>query len=193
MNAETNLSSKKNLNQTQSKTLDAKTLEIVEVVTGRQLKEFLTLPHSIYTDPTSPYVMPLEMHMKMMMGKLGAPQKHFFLAKMGGKAVARLGVKTHTNEGHTRLHFGFFECHPDYPQATKAMIDKAHAMYPALEMMGPFQFRQEDPYVGVLVEGFQLDPYFMMPYNPPSYDSMMKAAGLSGTMDLFTYQLNGYE
>jgi len=168
-------------------------IEVVEVTSGRELKEFLTLPHSIYTDPTSPYVMPLEMHMKMMMGKLGAAQKHFFLAKVGGKTIARLGVKTHTNEGHTRLHFGFFECHPDFPEATKIMIDKAHAKYPSLEMMGPFQFRQEDPYVGILVEGFNLDPYFMMPYNPPSYDHMMKGAGLSGTMDLFTYQLNGYE
>jgi len=168
-------------------------IEIVEVTTGRQVKDFLTLPHSIYTDSTSPYVMPLEMHMKMMMGKLGTPQKHFFLAKVGGQNVARLGIKTHTNEGHTRLHFGFFECHPQYPEAAKALIDFAHAKYPQLEMMGPFHFRQEDPYVGVLVEGFELAPFFMMPYNPPTYDKILKGCGLASTMDLFTYQVNGYE
>src|ERR1700683_4213386 len=126
-------------------------IEVVEVSTGRHLKEFLSLPHSIYKDPTSPYVMPLEMHMKMMMGKIKASQKHFYIAKIGGKTVARLGTKVHTAEGHTRLHFGFYECDPQYPKATKALIDLAHSKYPNLEMTGPYQFRQEDLYVGVLV------------------------------------------
>jgi GNAT superfamily N-acetyltransferase len=137
--------------------------------------------------------MPLEMHMKMMMGKLGTPQKHFFLARVDGKPVARLGAKVHSVEGHTRLHFGFFECHPKYPEATKSLVNAAHAKYPHLEMMGPFHFRQEDPYVGVLVEGFHKTPYFMMPFNPPEYDTFLKDCGMTTAMDLFTYQLNGEE
>src|SRR5471030_293939 len=144
-------------------------IDIVEVTTKKQLKMFLELPQRIYKDSSSPYVMPLEMHMSMMMGKLGTPQKHFFLAQVDGKPVARLGTKVHKNGKETRLHFGFFECQENIPQAAKALIDKAHIMYPYLEMMGPFHFRQEDPYIGILVQGFELDPYFMMPYNLPSY------------------------
>jgi hypothetical protein len=54
--------------------------------------------------------------------------------------------------------------------------------------MGPFHFRLEDPYVGVLVDGFQHEPYFLMPYNPHYYDSYLKAAGLTTAMDLYTYE-----
>lgn len=168
-------------------------IEIVEVKTSAQLKKFLTLPRSIYTDSTSPYVMPLELHMKMMMGKIGTPEKHFFLAMADGKPVARLGAKVHRMHDVVRLHFGFFECKEGYPQAAKALIEKAHSLYPHLEMMGPFHFRQEDPYVGVLVQGFEYEPYFMMPYNLKSYDQMLKGAGLSGIMDLYTYDLKDDE
>jgi GNAT superfamily N-acetyltransferase len=168
-------------------------LKVEEVTTKKQLKEFLELPHSIYTDTNSPYVMPLEVHMSMMMGKLGTPKKHFFLARIDGKPVARLGAKVHTAGRETRLNFGFFECNEKYPQAAKLLIDKAHGLYPTLEMMGPFQFRQEDPYVGILVEGFQHKPYFMMPYNAPSYDGFLKNAGLSSVMDLYTYALKKSE
>lgn len=163
--------------------------QIEEVKTGKQIKRFLRLPRKIYENTTSHYVMPLELHVKDMMGKVGQGQKHFFLASKNGELVARLGVKVHKADKETRLHFGFFECDPKHPEAAKALIEKAHSMYPHLEMMGPFQFRQEDPYIGVLIEGFQLEPYFMMSYNHPEYDQMLKNAGLEKAMDLFTYQM----
>lgn len=163
--------------------------QITEVKTSRDLKRFLALPAKIYP-VDSRYVMPLSAHMKMMMGKLGTPKKHFFLAEKNGEAVARIGFKVHENAGHTRLHFGFFECLPGHEGAVKELVAHGHKLYPELEMMGPFQFRQEDPYVGLLVEGFDLDPYFMMPYNPPTYDSMLQKAGLTKAMDLYTYDLH---
>ena len=183
------VSNAKNPNRNSKTTESQSALEIVEVINKKQLKEFLTLPQSIYSDPASRYVMPLEMHMKMMMGKLGTPQKHFFLAYSKGQPVARLGVKVHKVGAHERLHFGFFESKEEFPQAAKVLVDKAHSMYPHLEMMGPFNFRQEDPYIGVLVEGFDMDPYFMMPYNSPSYDEMIKKAQMAPVMDLFTYEV----
>lgn len=164
-------------------------IQVVEVKDKAQLKRFLGLPHEIYKDPTSPYVMPLELHMSMMMGKLGSPEKHFFIAESKGRDVARVGIKTHKTATETRLHFGFFECLDDFPEAAEVLFKKAHSLYPNLEMMGPFQFKQEDPYIGILVEGFQFAPYFMMPYNSPSYDTMLKKSGLSGVMDLYTYDL----
>lgn len=164
-------------------------LRVVEVVNKKQLKEFIQLPRKIYSDKNSRYVMPLEAHIKMMMGKLGTPQKHFFIAYMGDEPVARMGVKVHTVGHESRLHFGFFECDPKHPSAAAALVEKAHSMYPHLEMMGPFNFRQEDPYIGVLIEGFDQDPYFMMSYNHKEYDQMLVAAGMVKAMDLFTYIL----
>lgn len=168
-------------------------IEIVEVKTRAEVKEFLKLPRSIYSDSSSPYVMPLEIHIKMLMGNVNAPKKHFFLARLNKKTVARLGVKVHEHNRVKRLHFGFYECDPCFPQATKELINAAHALYPDLEMMGPFHFRQEDPYIGILVQGYEHDPFFMMPYNHPSYDKMLQDAGLGKVMDLFTYDLKRSE
>src|SRR5437016_745726 len=133
----TNLENRKNVTAQNN-------IKIKEVKTRKEIRQFLQLPRSIYRDPQSPYVMPLEMHMKMMMGKVGTPQKHFFLAYSAnnphGEPIARLGAKVHSMNGHERLHFGFFECNPQYPEAAKLLIDHAHSMYPHLEMMGPFHF-----------------------------------------------------
>jgi len=165
--------------------------EIIEVTTRKLMKTFIELPRKIYSDPSSPYVMPLELHVKMMMGKLGTPQKHFFLAFKNGEPVARLGVKVHTYQGKSSLHFGFYECAKSHKDATFKLFKKAQEMYPDLPMMGPFHFRQEDPYVGVLVQGFQYDPYFLMPYNPPHYQEYLEDAGFKTAMDLFTYDVEG--
>src|SRR6185312_15012934 len=77
-------------------TLDTSHIEIVEVTNKKQLKTFVQLPRKLYPEKTSRYVMPLEAHVSMMMGKLGTPQKHFFLAMKNGVPVGRLGVKVHT-------------------------------------------------------------------------------------------------
>lgn len=164
-------------------------ITVEEVKSSSQVKEFLNLPLKIYTEAHTRFVMPLKLHSKMMMGKIGDKEKHFFIAKYNGQTIARIGCKVHKHQNTVRLHFGFFECLPFYPEATKALVEACHKLYPDLEMMGPFHFRQEDPYVGILVQGFQYDPYFLMPYNPPSYDEMLKGAGLSQIMDLFTYDL----
>lgn len=160
--------------------------EVVEVVNKKQLKQFLKLPLEIY-EQDSRFVMPLNVHTKMMMGKLGTHQKHFFLALLNGKPVARIGCKTHSHASKTTLHFGFFECKNGHPEAVRLLVTKVRSLYPQFKLMGPFHFRLEDPYVGTLIQGFDHDPYFLMPYNPPYYDSYLKDAGLSTAMDLFTY------
>ncbi|MBK9294317.1 MAG: hypothetical protein IPM57_07710 [Oligoflexia bacterium] len=163
-------------------------LNIQEVTTNKQLKEFIQLPLKIY-NKNSRYVMPPNVLTKDLLKFKNKKQKHLLLAYLGKEAVARLAVKVHTVEDETRLHFGFFECDPKHPEAAKALVDRAHSFYPELEMIGPFHFRQEDPYIGVLVEGFEQDPYFMMSYNHPEYDKFLTSAGMSKAMDLYTYIL----
>ena len=165
-------------------------IEIVEVKGGADLREFIRLPKKIYDLKNGKYVMPLNVHMKMMMGKIGSGRKHFFLAKKDGKTVARMGAKVHKHGSKTNLHFGFFECLEGHPDAAKALVEHAHSLYPQYPMMGPFQFRMEDPYVGTLVQGFEFDPYFLMSYNPPYYSEYLEKAGLKKAMDLFTYTVN---
>ncbi len=164
-------------------------IEIVEVTTRSQAKEFLSLPKAIYTEPDTKYVFPLKLHMKMMMGKLQGKQKKFLIAKESGKTVARLGVKVHKHGDKSTLNFGFFEAHEGHQEAVKRLFQEAQKVAPDLKLMGPFHFRMEDPYLGILVEGFDRDPYFLMPYNKPYYDQYLRNAGLTTVMDLFTYQV----
>jgi GNAT superfamily N-acetyltransferase len=41
--------------------------------------------------------------------------------------------------------------------------------------------------IGVLIEGFDKDPYILMPYNFPYYDKLIKNAGFSKEMDMYAY------
>ena len=163
-------------------------VEILEVTSRKDVKEFLNLPSQIYSNIPR-YVQPLNLHMKMMMGKIVAPNKKFFVAKRNGKTVARLGVKVHEHGGKKTLNFGFFEVVEGNQDVVAKLFEEAQKVAPGLKMMGPFHFRMEDPYIGVLIEGYERDPYFLMSYNPPYYDQYLREAGLTTVMDLFTYQI----
>jgi GNAT superfamily N-acetyltransferase len=130
--------------------------------------------------------------MKQMMGKLGSPKKHFLLARLGKDPVARIGFKVHVHNGKEALHFGFFECQKGHKPAVKNLFKWAREKYPNMPIKGPFHFRMEDPYIGILVEGFERDPYFLMSYNPSYYGEYLEEAGLKKMMDLFTYELDKY-
>jgi hypothetical protein len=41
----------------------------------------------------------------------------------------------------------------------------------------------------LLVEGFELDPMVMMPYNPPYYAEMLEGYGMNKAMDLYAYDI----
>lgn len=166
-------------------------LRILEIQKSSDLKEFFALPDRVYAQNQN-YVAPLRMHLKMMMGTLGAPGKHFLIAFDDNVPVARIGFKTHTHGDKTRLHFGFYECLEGQQEATRKLFEWARNRYPELPIMGPFQFRMEDPYPGCLVEGFEKNPYFLMTYNPPYYGEYLEKAGLKLAMDLFTYQVDNH-
>ncbi len=164
-------------------------MEIIEVKSSKQFRDFLNLPRKIYSKSFPHYIDPLAAQVKMMIGKLNSPEKHLFLVKQDGQTVARCGFKTHVHGSEKALHFGFYECLEGHQEASQALFQKAHSLYPDLKIKGPFHFRMEDPYIGVLVEGFDIDPYFLMAYNPPYYDEYLRKAGFVKVMDLYTYEL----
>ena len=164
-------------------------MEIIEVQTKNELREFLDLPERIYPGKYPRYVKPIDAFSKMLIGKVTSSKKHLLIARKNGKAVARVGVKVHSHGGETSLNWGFFECMEGHADATAALFDKAHNMYPNLTMRGPYQFRMEDPFIGTLVQGFESDPYFLMSYNPPYYGEYLEACGHYGVMDLNTYEV----
>ena len=164
----------------------AGSMRIVPVRTWTQVRQFLALPHRVHRQFESRWIAPLNLHVRSMMGRLDSPDRRFLLAFENDRAVARIGVKVH--EGY--LHFGFFECIPGHDETVRALVQKAHSLAPQMAMRGPFHFTLEDPFTGLLTEGFDEEPYFLMPYNPPWYAATLAASGLRPIKSLHTYAID---
>jgi hypothetical protein len=163
-------------------------MKVVDVNSRSTLKQFLSIPEAVYS-AESPYIRPLNLHVKMMLGKLPRPKTYAaFVLNDQGQPIARMAAKVHTHAHKTSLNFGFFECVEGYPLAAQLLVKHLSQFHPDLKMMGPFHFRMEDPYVGILTDGFDRDPYFLMSYNPPYYADYLQKAGMTKAMDLFTYK-----
>lgn len=87
--------------------------------------------------------------------------------------------------------FGFFES-IENQQLTNLLFKAAEDWLAERGMetvLGPTKPSMMDE-IGVLVEGFDMYPTLLMPYNKPYYDDLIKGAGYEKEMDLLTYDLN---
>lgn len=118
-----------------------------------------------------------------------------FLAEKDGKEAGRIAaiIDRRYNDYHgTKTgHFGFFECIDDqhtadllFRVASDWLRDKGMK-----DVLGPANPGMMDP-IGVLIEGFDKDPYIMMPYNFSYYDKLIKNAGFEKAMDLFAFLID---
>lgn len=158
-------------------------IEIREVRSRSDLKKFWSIPEQVYgTD--SKAILPLRLHMDLLLKSQKGGR--CWLAWENGKAVARIASRVHHDGFH---HFGFFECLPEHHGAGVKLIQEIQKLHPEKKLRGPYHFRQEDPFVGLMVDGFEEPPYFLMSFNPKSYDETFKQAGLKPVMDLRSFRL----
>lgn len=125
----------------------------------------------------------------ILIGNPAGAEKAFYMVYRDGQPVARAGFKVHRARDYEALHFGFFEALPGTEAEVRALMDEGQKLAPHLPIRGPHQFALEDPYTGLLVDGFDLPPQFLMSYNPPYYRELLTSAGLQKVMDLVTYQI----
>jgi GNAT superfamily N-acetyltransferase len=171
-------------------------LEIQRVTTSRQKKLFLEFPWTLYKgDPY--WVPPLRDNQKEMVNYKPHPfyarnRIQTFLAVRDGEVVGRIaailnhGHNTHYNE--RRGFFGFFDCRDDQ--------EAAHALFDAVRHwfyeQGIYQLRgPTNPSLnyelGLLIEGFDSTPTFMMTYNPPYYQRLIESYGFAKSQDLYAF------
>ncbi|MFW6089002.1 MAG: N-acetyltransferase family protein [Gemmatimonadota bacterium] len=165
---------------------------------GRPFRDFLRLPHAIYADDPN-WVAPLRRDVRTMFDPAKHPfHEHSevepFVARRGKTTVGRI-VAIH-NRNHVAFHdepvgfFGFFECE-DRQETADALFEAAAAWLRARElevMRGPASFSTNEQ-VGLLVDGFDMQPVVMMPYNPPYYERLIEAAGFEKAQDLLALHL----
>jgi GNAT superfamily N-acetyltransferase len=173
-------------------------VDVRPVASRRDLKEFIEVPFGLHS--TSPqWVPPLRVERRLFLNrKLNAYFKHgeaeYFLARRDGRVVGRISAQIDTayNEFHDSAWgwFGFLELEDD-PEVASALVDAAAAWLTARgcdRMVGPVDFTMNDE-AGILIEGFDRDPFIKQPWHPPYYQGLCEQAGLVKAMDLFMWEL----
>ena len=169
------------------------------VESSGEKKRFLEFPWTLYrNDPN--WVPPLRMDQKELVGYRPHPfyeknECQTFLARRGRQVCGRIAAI------HNRVHnefrkeqrgfFGFFECVDDQ-EVANALLDAARqwlAQRGLHAVRGPanpgFHYMH-----GVLIEGFDSPPTFMMPYNPPYYARLLETYGFRKAQDMYAYYGN---
>lgn len=170
---------------------------VVEPVESRsQQKRFLRLPWRIYAD--DPCWMPPLLHsQEELLGFRPHPfyeksKCRSFLARRGGRDVGRITaiVNAGHNEryGEQRGFFGFFESEDD-PAAARALFGIATDWLQSQGMVtirGPVN-PSLNYECGLLIEGFDTPPFFMMTHARPYYAELVEANGFSKIEDLYAF------
>ena len=171
-------------------------LVIQRVVTAKQKKQFLQYPWTLYRgDPN--WIPPLRGDQKERVNYKKHPfyarnSAQTFLAYRGGEVCGRIAAIL--NQGHIFRHndprgfFGFFDCADDQ-EAAHGLFDAARQWFTD---QGIYRLRgPSNPSLnyetGLLIDGFDSPPTFMMTYNPPYYARLIESYGFRKTQDLFAF------
>ena len=163
------------------------------------VKRFITFAWEIYKN--DPHWVPPLIHDQQ---KILNPQKNPFFkhsevqlfgAFENVQMVGRLAVGINQNSNRFRhenvAFFGFFESF-NRPEIAQALFQKAQewAKSKGKSMLrGPFNLTINDE-CGLLIDGFNSDPYIMMTHNPSYYASLIESCGLHPAMDSYAYYMD---
>ncbi len=171
-------------------------LVVHRVVTARQKRQFLEFPWTLYRN--DPYWIPhLRGDQKEMVGYKPHPfyarnSVQTFIACRGDEVCGRIAAII--NQGHMaryndrRGFFGFFDCRDDQ-EAADGLFDAVRywlAEQDIHALRGPTN-PSLNYELGLLIDGFNSSPTFMMTYNPPYYERLLEDYGFRKTQDLYAF------
>ena len=167
---------------------------------GASLADFIDVPWSLYGDDPN-WVPPLKFERKEALSKKAPFFAHAdwqaWVAYEGRRPVGRISAQIdHLYEPRHKEavgYFGFLDA-PDDQALFDALLEKAQGWLRERDrtrMVGPFNLGVNQE-VGVLVEGFDTPPYFMMGHNAKHHGARIEAAGLTGVQDMLAYRMDPY-
>lgn len=174
-------------------------VEVRAVATGRDHRRFVEFPYTLYRG--HPHWVPqLRIAQKDILNTKKHPfyktsDVEMFLAYSGKRVVGR--VMAIVNHAHNDFHderagfFGFFEVENN-DLAAALLIGAASDWVKsrgASLLRGPVN-PSTNYECGLLVEGFDLDPAVMMPYNPAYYIDLLERCELKKAVDLYAYSVS---
>ena len=161
-------------------------------------RAFVELPYRLRRDDPL-WVPPLRFERRQFLDPSRNPwfehaEAELYLAERGGEVVGRVAAHVDSRwdefQGGRDGMFGFLELEDD-PAVARALLGAAADWARARgrdRLLGPMDFTLNDE-CGLLVEGFELEPLILEPWNPPHYPRLVEAAGLEKQVDLLMYSL----
>ncbi|MEJ2717060.1 MAG: acyl-CoA N-acyltransferase [Deltaproteobacteria bacterium] len=170
-------------------------VEMVSVEGFRDIETFIELPWKIYQDDPN-WVPPLKSVVRRMLDEQHPfwefSERILLLARRNSETVGRIAgiVDKNYNQFHNTGMgiWGFFECIDDHEisEALFAEVQKWVCQKGMTFLRGPLN-PSTNYEVGLLTEGFEHRPTFMMPYNPPYYRDLVESAGFRKEKELVSY------
>jgi len=173
--------------------------EVVRVEDRRQRKEFIDFLWKLHKDDPN-WIPPLRMNQEELVNFRRHPfyenaKIRTFLVRKDGEVAGRIAAII--NNGHNKRYgekrgfFGFFDCIDDQEAANVLFTEacrylKSEGMD---DVRGPCN-PSLNYELGTLVDGFDSPPTFMMTYNWPYYDKLVKNFGFEKVQDLYAYEGN---
>ena len=172
--------------------------QVLPVTSKKDLDRFVDFPHELYKNDVN-YVPEIFIGQRDLL----SPGKHpfyehskaqLFLAFDGDKITGRIAAINNRNHnefiGAKDGFFGFFDCIDDQETANllfQSAIDwlKKEGLN---KILGPANPSTNDV-CGLLVDGFDMPPVAMMPYNAPYYLRLIENIGLRKKTDLLAYKV----
>lgn len=173
-------------------------VEIKEVQSRRELREFVNFPEKLYRHNPY-YVPPLEFdQMDTLDQKRGAAQEFcdskLYLAykdgKLAGRVAAIVNRLANKQWNHKEVRFGWYDFIDDR-EVSKALMDKVEEFgrkYGMESVVGPLGFTDFDP-EGLLIEGFDQLSTMALIYNYPYYVDHIEEMGFQKDADWIEYKI----
>jgi GNAT superfamily N-acetyltransferase len=159
------------------------------------LKQFIEYPFTRYEDDPH-WVPPLSISDREQFDPKKNPfYEHaridLFLAERGGETVGRVAAIDDDNHnlthGDNLVFFGFFEAKDgEAAEALLSRVEEWGRKRGRSAVRGPANPSLNHS-AGFLVDAFDVDPFVMMPYNPPEYPGYVSQNGYRKVKDLYAW------
>ena len=175
-----------------------------EVTTSRDEREWLDLPKRIYKEYPQ-WICPLDDDIRKVFDKsrnelfADGEAIRWVALDRSGKAVGRIAAFYDKEHAYSYEQptggCGFFEAIDDQELAG-ILFDAARFWLKdrGMEAMdGPVNFGSRDSWWGLLVEGYEFEPLYGNPYNPPYYKTLFENYGFQNYFNQNSYVWRVYE
>jgi len=163
------------------------------------LRAFIDLPFRLH-GASEQWVPPLKIERRLFLSRrfnayFSHADAQLFLARREGRVVGRISAQVdhafNSHQGNDWGEFGFLEAEED--QAVFDVLLEAASGWLRERgrdrMVGPMDFSMNDE-SGVLIEGFDREPFIKQPWHPRYYQRMCEQAGMSKAVDLLMWELH---